>query len=68
MLAEPNCFKRHCKHYLGVIQPDGTEMTERPACAAFPEGIPAVIAYGKNRHLKPLPRQGNHLVYERSEE
>ena len=35
MLAEPKCWKRKCKHYLGIIQPDGTEMTEINNCKAF---------------------------------
>ena len=36
MLAEPNCYKRKGKHYIGIIQPDGTELTETNACKAFP--------------------------------
>jgi len=55
MLAEPNCYKRNCKHYIGIIQPDGTEMTETNACKAFPKGIPDEIAYGDNKHKKPYP-------------
>ncbi len=65
MLVEPNCFKRKCKHYLGVIQPDGTEQTETNNCLAFPNGIPVEIAYGNNKHLKPLPNQGNDIVFEK---
>ena len=65
MLQEPNCFKRNCKHYTGVIQPDGTEMTETNACKAFPDGIPIEIAYGDNKHLKPLKNQKNDIVYEK---
>ena len=55
MLQEPKCFTRKCKHYLGVIQPDGTEMTETNYCKAFPESIPNEIAYGDNDHTKPFP-------------
>jgi len=55
MLQEPKCFIRKCKHYLGVIQPDGTEMTETNYCEAFPENIPNEIAYGNNSHTKPFP-------------
>ena len=55
MLQEPKCFTRKCKHYLGVIQPDGTEMTETNSCEAFPESIPNEIAYGNNDHTKPFP-------------
>jgi len=65
MLAEPNCFKRRCMYYIGVDQPDGTELSERVICEAFPEGIPDEIAYGDNKHDKPLPDQGNDIVYER---
>ena len=65
MLAEPNCHKRRCKHYLGVIQPDGTEMTETNYCEAFPDGIPAEIAYGNNKHLRPHPDQDNEIVFEK---
>jgi hypothetical protein len=65
MLAEPNCWKRKCKHYIGVIQPDGTEMTETNSCKAFPKGIPAEISYGKNRHLTKHPEQENDIVFER---
>ena len=55
MLQEPKCWTRKCRHYLGVIQPDGTEMTETNNCEAFPEGIPNEIAYGDNDHTKPFP-------------
>ena len=55
MIAEPNCSKRKCIHFLGVAQPDGTEMTERVICKAFPKGIPEEIAYGGNLHVKPYP-------------
>lgn len=65
MLAEPTCWARKCKHYIGVIQPDGTELTETNSCKAFPESIPAEIAYGENRHLRPLPGQGNKIVFEK---
>jgi len=53
MIAEPKCHIRRCKHYLGVNQPDGTELTERNVCNAFSEGIPYVIAYGNNDHREP---------------
>lgn len=65
MLLEPNCFKRKCKHYIGVIQPDGTERTEKNACEAFPDGIPTEISYGNNKHLTPLKNQKNNIVYEK---
>jgi hypothetical protein len=34
-------------------------------CAAFPEGIPDDIWFGKNKHTKPLPEQKNGIVYEK---
>lgn len=55
MLPEPNCYKRRCRHFIGVEQPDGTEPSEYLVCAAFPAGIPAEIAYGNNLHLQPYP-------------
>lgn len=67
MLAEPKCFTRRCKHFLGIDQPDGTEMTEKLICEAFSHGIPGEISYGDNLHLKPLPNQGNDIVFEEGE-
>ena len=63
MLATPNCFKRRCRHYLGVKQPDGTELTEVNYCLAFPDGMPSEIAYGTDKHTEPWPDQGNSYVY-----
>ena len=54
---EVNCFMRKCTHYRGMER--GT-----PVCAAFPEGIPAPIAYGPNPHQFPLQAQANRIVYE----
>jgi len=65
MLAEPNCFKRKCKYFLGVIQPDGSELSEVNNCEAFPSGIPDEIAYGENKHNKPLEGQHNQIVFEK---
>ena len=64
MLAEPNCFTRKCKHFTGVDQPDGTEMTERVVCEAYPKGIPGDIAYGDDLHLKVRSDQKNQIIYE----
>lgn len=62
MLAEPTCHKRKCKHFLG-IKNDGDETTERVYCEAFPDRIPAEIAYGDHPHTKPLKGQENDIVY-----
>jgi len=67
MLAEPKCFIRNCKYYIGVSQPDGTEMTERNVCEAYPEQIPNDIAYGDDLHLKKRTDQTNDIVYEKGE-
>lgn len=63
MIHESNCTKRGCIHYIGV-ESDGLEKNERHTCAAFPNGIPDVIAFGNNKHLKPYPGD-NGIQYER---
>lgn len=69
MIEEPRCSARRCKHFLGVKHDEpGPETNERPYCLAFPDGIPSEIAFGSNRHTKPLPGQGNDIVYERDDE
>jgi hypothetical protein len=64
MLADSKCYLRHCKSYQGIIQPDGTEETEKNACLAFPDGIPSDIAYGNNPHDRPTKDQSNAVVFE----
>jgi len=64
MIPEPTCWTRRCKHYIGVIQPDDTELSETNSCTAFPEGIPYEIAYGINSHNKPLLHQENDIIFE----
>ena len=49
----PICFD--CKHYNG-----GATYT----CKAFADKIPDAILLGKKKHNKPLPGQGNDIVYE----
>jgi len=66
MLAISMCQIRKCKHYIGIIQSDGTELTETNNCEAFPKGIPREIAYGNNRHLKLLKNQDNDIVFEKA--
>lgn len=47
---------QHCLHF----RPDGT-------CPAFdPDFIPLPIVSGQIKHIKPLPAQGNTIVYEPS--
>ena len=67
MLPEVNCLNRRCKHFLGAIQPDGTELTEVWNCEAFPEGIPNEIAYGDNLHLEVFEGQMNSIIFEEGE-
>jgi hypothetical protein len=33
-------------------------------CKAFPKGLPPEIISGENNHSKPLPKQGNEIVFE----
>lgn len=67
-LPRPNCHIRRCAHFEGV-KDFATEQNKLPEhrviCEAFPEGIPDEISYGSNRHLVPLPDQGNTIVYEK---
>ena len=65
MLAECKCYARHCKHYLGIQQPDGTEITEVNYCEAFLDYIPDEIAYGDDEHLEPIDGQANEIVFEK---
>jgi len=45
-----------CKHF--IVDPWKT------ICKAFPEGIPREIILNEIIHDKPLPDQGNEIVYE----
>lgn len=65
MILEPICFKRKCKHYLGIYQPNGTEIGEVPYCEAFEHGIPDEILSGENKHIKPLKDQENNVVFDK---
>ena len=67
IMLPSRCFERGCRHYIGVAQPDGTEMTEMHVCEAFPDGIPNSIENGKNLHLKPLRGQKNNIVFEQGD-
>ena len=65
MLIESACYKRKCSQYLGISQPDQTELSEVHYCLAFPDGIPYEISAGENDHLKPFKDQDNEIVYEK---
>lgn len=52
ILLEAICF--NCKHY----------NEEKGICKAFPKVIPEEILIGNNDHSKPLPDQGNDIVFE----
>jgi hypothetical protein len=60
MIQAPKCWERGCIHYKGLIQPDETELSQRPVCTAFPEGIPIEIAYGDNEHMEAV--EGDHGI------
>lgn len=64
MMQQPNCHRRACKHFLGLVQPHDDESGEWPNCKAFPQGIPVSIAYGAVPHDKPYPQDGGYR-YER---
>jgi hypothetical protein len=66
MILPPRCSERRCIHYQGIKQPDGTEASEVPVCAAFPNGIPEEIAYGDNLHLDEVDGD-NGIVFERDQ-
>ena len=68
MLDVINCYERKCKYYVGIIQPDGTELSEVPFCGAFPNGIPMDIAFGNNKHLTAIVGQDKKYVYEESDD
>lgn len=65
MLEEPRCSERLCRHFQGVLQPDGTEEFETVVCPAYPRGIPDRIAYGDELHLTIQSDQKGDIVYEK---
>ncbi len=60
MIEEPQCVVRQCVHFRTVKNDGGNETTERVVCDAFPNGIPDIIAYGKNLHLESV--KGDHGI------
>ena len=58
--AEPNCFKRRCIHFKGIV--DG-----KYTCEAFPKDIPDDITFGPSLHI--IKRHGDHgIQYEKDEQ
>lgn len=55
MIELSNCQLRGCVHFSGII---GEHIEARPACKAFPDGIPEVIAYGPEKHLESIKGDG----------
>ena len=68
MILPGKCWERKCKYFIGVHQPDGTEMTERIICQAYFDGIPDEIMVGKDFHLKVRDDQENELTFEEDEQ
>jgi len=62
MLKEPECSKRKCKYFLGVLT-NGDETIERVICSAFPVSIPSDIAYGGYKHESVREGQEGEYVY-----
>jgi len=69
MIAEPECYKRGCRHFIGVTHPDGGEgeAGEYVYCKAFPKGIPDDIAFGSNLHNEPIDGD-NGIQFKKSSE
>lgn len=64
MLAEPNCFKRGCVHFLGHDRPDGTDESLVHVCWAYPDGIPEEISFGDDLHLEVKDGQVGEYTFE----
>ena len=61
-----NCYKRECKWYEGIKQPEESELNEFYYCKAFPDGIPIDIIKGEDLHSEVKPDQEGEYVYELS--
>lgn len=64
MLAEPNCSKRSCIHFLGHDRLNGTDESLVHVCRAYPDGIPDEIAFGDDLHLEAKLGQVGPYVFE----
>ncbi|HJP18249.1 MAG TPA: hypothetical protein QF468_06340 [Nitrospinota bacterium] len=65
MLEEPRCYRRQCINFIGAKNTKNVKDRQTTVdgvllvCKAFSiadGGIPNEIAYGKNLHLKPFPK------------
>jgi hypothetical protein len=65
-LISANCYKRKCKWYEGVKQPEESELNEFHYCNAYPDGIPIAILSGDDLHSIVKPDQVGEYVYELS--
>ena len=63
MIEEPTCYTRQCAFFEGVKWLGDGEHTEVAYCKAFPGGIPNDIAFGQNKHLKPVKGQDSDIVF-----
>ena len=67
MIAEPECYRRNCKHFLGYVEGTDGEKDEYINCLAFPKGIPDYIADGTNLHNEPI-KGDNGIQFEKGSE
>ncbi len=65
MIDSCACFDRQCANFIGIVQDDGIEETERVVCKAYPNGIPPDIQSGEDLHAKVRPDQDNTIIYEK---
>jgi len=49
-----------CRNWTGKVK-----KASKPACKAFPNGIPEKILDGKNKHTKPYPGQKNDIIFKK---
>jgi len=65
MLTDIICIK--CKHWINNDVQNLCKAFPK-ATKKFPKGIPWEIISGENDHSRPLPDQGNDIVFEPIEE
>jgi hypothetical protein len=64
-IMPPRCYlnDRKCKYFNGFILTKNGR-SGKVVCKAFPEGIPEIIAYGKDLHNKVIDGQIGNFVFE----